>query len=130
MRLERGGADATAAARVAEALVPGSLSAGIATGEAFLEAARLALADKSGAGRIEGELPSLAALDPSGYRDHMIFAEHFSFGYRRQGVPVPDVLYELPVGTWATRPPSSGRATRFPGPTTRTTWTTSWSSGW
>lgn len=94
VRLERGGADATAAARVAEALVPGSLSAGIGAGEAFLEASRAAL----GAGRIENEFPSLAALDPSGYRDHMIFAEHFSFGYRRRGAPVPDVLYELPVG--------------------------------
>ncbi len=94
VRLERGGAAASAAARVAEALVPGSLSAGIAAGEAFLEAARGALADPSGAGRVEGDLPSLAALDPSGYRDHMIFAEHFSFGYRRRGVPVP----ELPVG--------------------------------
>jgi 2-keto-4-pentenoate hydratase/2-oxohepta-3-ene-1,7-dioic acid hydratase in catechol pathway len=98
VRLERGGADRTAAARVAEALVPGSLSAGIAAGEAFLEAARAALADNSGVGRVEGDLPSLAALDPSGYRDHMIFAEHFSFGYRRAGRPVPDVLYELPVG--------------------------------
>lgn len=98
VRLERGGADRTAAARVAEALVPGSLSAGIAAGEAFLEAARAALADDSGVGRVEGGRPPLAALDPSGYRDHMIFAEHFSFGYRRAGQPVPEVLYELPVG--------------------------------
>jgi 2-keto-4-pentenoate hydratase/2-oxohepta-3-ene-1,7-dioic acid hydratase in catechol pathway len=98
VRLERGGAAAAAASRIAEAVAPGSLSAGIAAGEAFLEAARAALADTSGAGRVEGELPSLAALDPSGYRDHMIFAEHFSFGYRRAGRPVPDVLYELPVG--------------------------------
>jgi 2-keto-4-pentenoate hydratase/2-oxohepta-3-ene-1,7-dioic acid hydratase in catechol pathway len=98
VRLERGGAAAAAASRIAEAVAPGSLSAGIAAGEAFLEAARAALADNSGAGRFEGDLPSLAALDPSGYRDHMIFAEHFSFGYRRRGAPVPDVLYELPVG--------------------------------
>jgi 2-keto-4-pentenoate hydratase/2-oxohepta-3-ene-1,7-dioic acid hydratase in catechol pathway len=28
----------------------------------------------------------------------MIFAEHFSRGYKLRGEPVPDVLYELPVG--------------------------------
>jgi 2-keto-4-pentenoate hydratase/2-oxohepta-3-ene-1,7-dioic acid hydratase in catechol pathway len=97
VRLERGGASAAAAARLAEALVPGSLSAGIAAGEAFLEAARGALAEGDGAGRVEGDLPRLAALDPSGYRDHMIFAEHFSRGYKLRGEPVADVLYELPV---------------------------------
>ena len=98
VQLERGGAAAVAASRIAEAVAPGSLSAGIAADEAFLEAARGALADASGAGRVEADLPSLAALDPSGDRDHMIFAEHFSFGYRRRGIPVPDVLYELSVG--------------------------------
>lgn len=98
VRLERGGADAVAARRLSEALVPGSLSAGIAAGEAFLEAAREALADSSGVGRVEGDLPPTNALDPSGYRDHMIFAEHFSRGYKLRGEPVADVLYELPVG--------------------------------
>lgn len=97
VRLERGGADAATARRLSEALVPGSLSAGIAAGEAFLEAARQALADSSGAGRVEGDLPPTHALDPSGYRDHMVFSEHFSRGYELQGNPVPDVLFELPV---------------------------------
>jgi 2-keto-4-pentenoate hydratase/2-oxohepta-3-ene-1,7-dioic acid hydratase in catechol pathway len=97
-RLERRGADKAAARRLAEALVPGSLSAGIAAGEAFLDAGRAALADESGAGRLDAEPRLTNALDPSGYRDHMIFAEHFSRGYKLQGQPVPDVLYELPVG--------------------------------
>jgi hypothetical protein len=65
VRLERGGADATAAVRVAEALVPGSLSAGIAAGEAFLNAARAALADDSGAG---GSRRSSRPLPPSTHR--------------------------------------------------------------
>jgi 2-keto-4-pentenoate hydratase/2-oxohepta-3-ene-1,7-dioic acid hydratase in catechol pathway len=97
VRLERRSADAAAARRLAAALVTGSLADGIAAGEAFLEAGRAALADDSGAGRVEGEPRLTNALDPSGYRDHMIFAEHFCRGYQLQGQPVPDVLYELPV---------------------------------
>jgi 2-keto-4-pentenoate hydratase/2-oxohepta-3-ene-1,7-dioic acid hydratase in catechol pathway len=97
VRLERQGADAAAARRLAAALVTGSLADGIAAGEAFLEAGRAALADGSGAGAVAGEPRLTNALDPSGYRDHMIFAEHFSRGYKLQGLPVPDVLFELPV---------------------------------
>lgn len=98
VRLERAGADGAAARRLAAALVPGSLSDGIAAGEAFVEAGRAALAEGNGAGRLESEPRLTYALDPSGYRDHMIFAEHFSRGYKLQGNAVPDVLYELPVG--------------------------------
>jgi 2-keto-4-pentenoate hydratase/2-oxohepta-3-ene-1,7-dioic acid hydratase in catechol pathway len=97
VQLERRGADAAAARRLAAALVTGSLADGIAAGEAFLDAARAALADGGGEGRLEAEPRLTNALDPSGYRDHMIFAEHFSRGYKLQGAPVPDVLYELPV---------------------------------
>ncbi len=97
VRHERRGASAPAARRLSAALVPGSLSAGIAAGEAFLEAGRAALADPAGAGRIEIEPRLTNALDPSGYRDHMIFAEHFSRGWELQGLPVPEVLFELPV---------------------------------
>lgn len=97
VRLERRGAVGAAARRLAQALVPGSLSAGIAAGETFLDAAQAALDDERGAGRLD-EAPRLTnALDPSGYRDHMIFAGHFSRGYELLGNPVPDVLFELPV---------------------------------
>lgn len=94
LRLERAGATTPAASRVAAALVPGSLSDALAAGDAFLDAARAAIgADDA---RIEAvELTN--ALDPSAYRDYMVFEEHFSFGYRWQGRPVPDVLYELPI---------------------------------
>ncbi|HEY2054625.1 MAG TPA: fumarylacetoacetate hydrolase family protein [Solirubrobacterales bacterium] len=99
LRHERRGASSVAALRLAQALAPASMSAAIAGGEAFLEAAAAALADASGAARREIEPHELvAALDPSGYRDFMIFEGHFSFGYRWQGKPVPEVMYELPVG--------------------------------
>ena len=97
VRLERGGANATAARRIAEALVPSSMSAAIAGGDSFLEASREALADRSEAGRVESPSRLTNALDPSGYRDHMIFEEHFSFAYRLQDQPVPEVMYEFPV---------------------------------
>jgi 2-keto-4-pentenoate hydratase/2-oxohepta-3-ene-1,7-dioic acid hydratase in catechol pathway len=96
LRLERSGAIAAAARRLATALVPGSLSAGIAAGPAFREAAESALRDASGDAVLD-EPRLVNALDPSGYRDSMIFEEHFSFGYRLQGLPVPAVMHELPV---------------------------------
>lgn len=97
VRRERAGASPAAARRIAAALVPQSMSAAIAGGEAFLEASDCALADSSGAGRVGGEVTPALALDPSGYRDFMIFEGHFSFGYRLQEMPVPEVMYELPV---------------------------------
>ena len=96
-RLEAEGADSEAALRIASAVVPGSMSAAIAGGEAFLAAARAALTTEVEAAVVAE--PDLAgALDPAAYRDFMIFEEHFSFAYRLQEMPVPDVLYELPVG--------------------------------
>jgi 2-keto-4-pentenoate hydratase/2-oxohepta-3-ene-1,7-dioic acid hydratase in catechol pathway len=115
IRRERGGASSEAARRIAEALVPSSMSAAIAGGEAFLEASDRALADPSGAGRVEGEPTLILALDPSGYRDQMIFEQHFSFGYRLQGAPVPEVLYELPVAYL-------GNPTSFIGPGEEVPW--------
>jgi 2-keto-4-pentenoate hydratase/2-oxohepta-3-ene-1,7-dioic acid hydratase in catechol pathway len=96
-RLERGGADAATARRLAAALVTGSLSGGIAAGEAFLEAGRAALADGEGAGRLDPAPTLINALDPSGYRDHMIFSGHFSRAWELRGEAVPEVLFELPV---------------------------------
>jgi 2-keto-4-pentenoate hydratase/2-oxohepta-3-ene-1,7-dioic acid hydratase in catechol pathway len=39
----------------------------------------------------------IAPIDPPAYRDFMAFEKHFRSGYDRRGVPVPDVLYEMPV---------------------------------
>jgi 2-keto-4-pentenoate hydratase/2-oxohepta-3-ene-1,7-dioic acid hydratase in catechol pathway len=97
LRLERSGATAAAALRLAAALVPGSLSTAIAAGPVFLEAAHAALDDPTGDAALDGPTRLVNALDPSGYRDSMIFEGHFSFGYRLQGLPVPEVMYEIPV---------------------------------
>jgi 2-keto-4-pentenoate hydratase/2-oxohepta-3-ene-1,7-dioic acid hydratase in catechol pathway len=68
MRLERQGATPFAAARLATALVPGSLTQGL-------------------------ELP----VDMPAYRDFMSFEQHFVNAGKRLGRDAPDVLYELPV---------------------------------
>ena len=69
VRRERGGASPAAAARIAAALVPSSMSAAIAGGEAFLEASESAHAYPGGAGRVEGDPTPTLALDPAGHRD-------------------------------------------------------------
>ena len=97
VRLERSGAGAEAARRIAAAVAPGSMAAAIAGGDAFLEASKAALDEPGGAGAVDGEPHQTLALDPSGYRDYMIFEGHFSFGFRMQDWPVPSALYELPV---------------------------------
>jgi 2-keto-4-pentenoate hydratase/2-oxohepta-3-ene-1,7-dioic acid hydratase in catechol pathway len=97
LRLEQAGATAAAAARIARALVPSSMSAALAGGAAFTEAGLAAAAETSGDAQVPASAPLINALDPSGYRDFMAFEGHFSFGYRWQGKPVPDVMYELPV---------------------------------
>jgi 2-keto-4-pentenoate hydratase/2-oxohepta-3-ene-1,7-dioic acid hydratase in catechol pathway len=95
--LERRGATRDGARRVAAAAAPGSLTACLESGSAFLDAAEAAAADTT------GDVPSLnparfvCPVDPPSYRDFMTFEEHFSFGYRWRQLPVPDVMYELPV---------------------------------
>ena len=73
------------------------MSEALAGGEAFLDVARAAAETADGDALVTGEPQLINALDPSGYRDFMTFEEHFSFGHRWRGNPVPDVMYELPV---------------------------------
>ena len=90
------GATQEGARRLAESLVPASMSAALGGGSAFLDAAREAAAEAAEETRIE--TPALTnALDPVSYRDFMVFQEHFSFGFRWQNRSVPDVMYEFPV---------------------------------
>jgi 2-keto-4-pentenoate hydratase/2-oxohepta-3-ene-1,7-dioic acid hydratase in catechol pathway len=95
--LRSAGATAEAAARIAAATIPGSMTAALAAGPAFLDAARAAAAGVAGLAPVRPERLA-CPVDPPSYRDYMSFEDHFSFGYRRRGVPVPGVLYELPVG--------------------------------
>ena len=72
LRLEADGAAPEAARRIAAAVVPASMSAAIAGGEAFLGAARSALAEAPEQARL-GDPALAGSLDPAAYRDFMIF---------------------------------------------------------
>jgi 2-keto-4-pentenoate hydratase/2-oxohepta-3-ene-1,7-dioic acid hydratase in catechol pathway len=97
LRHERRGAAPAAARRLAAAIAPGSLTAALEAGPAFLEVAGTAAA----AGDEDALAPDgarlLAPLDPAAYRDFMAFEEHFVNGSQRRGVEVPAVYYEFPV---------------------------------
>jgi 2-keto-4-pentenoate hydratase/2-oxohepta-3-ene-1,7-dioic acid hydratase in catechol pathway len=96
-RLQRGGASPDAARRIAAATIPASMTAALAGGAAFTDAALAAVADTSG--DVTRLRPGRFAcpVDPPSYRDFMTFEEHFSFGYRWRDMEVPAVMYELPV---------------------------------
>jgi 2-keto-4-pentenoate hydratase/2-oxohepta-3-ene-1,7-dioic acid hydratase in catechol pathway len=94
--LVRGGASRDAADRIAAATVPAGMRAALAGGTAFTDAVAVVLDDRPEDAVVTD--PVLTnALDPAAYRDFMVVEEHFSFGYRWQGKPVPEVMYELPV---------------------------------
>lgn len=95
-RAQARGATAAGARRLAETLVPASMSQALALGENFLDTARDAL-EHAHEDTVVTDPTLTNALDPTSYRDFMVFQEHFSFGYRWQNKPVPDVMYELPV---------------------------------
>lgn len=98
--LMRRGATPEAARRVAAALIPGSLSAGLAAGEPYHEALRAAADTDPGAAPVPGDARVLAPVDPIAYRDFMAFEGHFVNAIRRlqgpEAKPAP-VLYEMPV---------------------------------
>lgn len=95
-QLVASGASAEPAGAIASATVPGSLSRALQCGEVFLDVVTAVLSEPVEAAKVMD--PALTnALDPTSYRDFMVFQEHFSFGYRWQNKPVPDVMYELPV---------------------------------
>ncbi len=98
LRLLRRGATSTGAARLAAALVPGSLSAALEGGAAFIEAAQAAAQSADEAARAPPGARELASIDAVAYRDFMAFEEHFVTASRklRARDPAP-VLYELPV---------------------------------
>ena len=98
LRFQRAGASAAAARRLAEALVPGSLSVALQAGDLFLEAVRLAAECTDEESYAPASARPLAPLDPVAYRDFMAFEEHFVTAIRKlRGTTPPPVLYELPV---------------------------------
>jgi 2-keto-4-pentenoate hydratase/2-oxohepta-3-ene-1,7-dioic acid hydratase in catechol pathway len=98
LRLVRRGATGASARRLAETLVPGSLSAALEAGGVFIDAA-LAASQSHDEGALAASPPHfLAPIDPIAYRDFMAFEQHFVTAARklRGSAPAP-VLYELPV---------------------------------
>jgi 2-keto-4-pentenoate hydratase/2-oxohepta-3-ene-1,7-dioic acid hydratase in catechol pathway len=97
LRLERAGATHRAASRMANATVPGSLTAALEQGAAFTQ---IALSSLEALTQGDATLSSprfMTPLDPCVYRDFMVFEQHFSFGYKWRKLDVPNVLYEFPV---------------------------------
>ncbi|WP_426321673.1 fumarylacetoacetate hydrolase family protein [Microbacterium sp. E-13] len=90
------GATPAGALRLAAALAPGSLSAALAGGGRFEDVVSEVVGAEPDAAEVSAD-GFANAIDPASYRDFMVFEEHFSFGYRWQGKPVPEVMYELPV---------------------------------
>jgi len=112
LRHERRGATAAAARRLAAAVAPGSLTAALETGDAFLEAALAALSEPDA---LAPAARFLCPVDPPAYRDFMAFEKHFKSFHDRDGTVPPEVLYELPVSYM-------GSAQAFLGPDDEVPW--------
>jgi 2-keto-4-pentenoate hydratase/2-oxohepta-3-ene-1,7-dioic acid hydratase in catechol pathway len=94
--LERSGATPSKAADLARVVVSGSLTHALASGDLFLDIAESAA--RSERGDAEMDRPEFdCPVDPPVYRDFMVFEDHFSFGAKWRGEPVPEVLYQQPV---------------------------------
>lgn len=97
LQLERRGATASAARRLATLLVPESLSQAFEYGDIFLDILREASQDTSGDTLLAPGGQLAAPLDPTLYRDFVSFEQHFVNMARVTGQPVAPVLYDLPV---------------------------------
>ncbi|HTK09259.1 MAG TPA: fumarylacetoacetate hydrolase family protein [Ktedonobacteraceae bacterium] len=98
-RLLHSGATPEAALRLSAALFPSSMSAAIAAGPAFLEAARRCLAttpDEQAVFSLQ-EVTWLPALDPPVMRDCMSFEQHMVNSFGLENKAIPAVCFELPV---------------------------------
>ena len=97
-RLERAGADADAARRVAAAVFPESLAAGIAAGPLFLERAASAVQERDADATIAiADVSWISAVDPPVMQDGSAFEQHLVNAHARGKRTVPDLFYEAPV---------------------------------
>jgi 2-keto-4-pentenoate hydratase/2-oxohepta-3-ene-1,7-dioic acid hydratase in catechol pathway len=97
-RLESTGASADAAQRLASAIFPGSLSAGVAAGPAFLRHVSDALSDPHEDAVLPmGDVTWIAAVDPPTMQDGSAFEQHLVNAHARGKRTVPDLFYEVPV---------------------------------
>ena len=96
LRLQRSGATAAAARRVAAALFPGSMSAAIAGGDGFLEAAARATTGGDDASLPIDNLHWLPAIDPPTVRDCVAFKTHIENMAKRGGREMSPLHYDYP----------------------------------
>jgi 2-keto-4-pentenoate hydratase/2-oxohepta-3-ene-1,7-dioic acid hydratase in catechol pathway len=98
LRLLRRGATNVGARRLAAELAPGSLSAALQGGQAFIDAALAATQSEDDEALLRSGSRLLAPIDPIAYRDFMAFEQHFVTAARKvRGTTPAPVLYELPV---------------------------------
>jgi 2-keto-4-pentenoate hydratase/2-oxohepta-3-ene-1,7-dioic acid hydratase in catechol pathway len=98
LRLEAEGATSEAARRLSDALFPSSMSAAIALGRAFIEAAERADATAGDEATLAiGDVQWIAALDPPVIRDSLTFPLHMKQYGERLGVGAPNPqLFKTP----------------------------------
>lgn len=97
-RLEREGAATEAAMRIADAIFPGSLAAGVAAGPLFLRHAALALEERDDEATLPlADVSWAAAVDPPVMQDGSAFEQHLVNAHARGKRSVPDLFYEVPV---------------------------------
>lgn len=97
IRRERAGAQPRAAARIARALFPGSMTEALETGPRFKE--RIARAVDSASDDASDPLDGvtwLSPVDPPLLRDCLLFETHLQNAYRRLGSTVPEHFFDFP----------------------------------
>jgi 2-keto-4-pentenoate hydratase/2-oxohepta-3-ene-1,7-dioic acid hydratase in catechol pathway len=97
LHLERRGASHSTAQRIAQTLVPGSLSAALEAGDTFMDSLYGAASDSSGDAFAPEVVELLAPIDPSLYRDFLSFEMHFTNAARMNNHAAAPVLYEMPI---------------------------------
>lgn len=98
LRLERHGATREAALRLATALFPSSMSAAIALGDTFLNAAKQAVENASDEAILPlADVHIIAPLDPPMLRDFSAFEQHIRAMSRRMGQTFSEEFLRIPL---------------------------------
>ena len=98
LRLERQGATHEAALRLATALFPSSMTAAIALGDAFLNAAKQAVENVDQEAVLQlTDIHLLPPLDPPMIRDFTAFEQHMRNMGERLGRPVIEQFFRIPL---------------------------------
>ncbi|KQP70005.1 hypothetical protein ASF40_09205 [Microbacterium sp. Leaf288] len=96
LTLLKSGADAGRAAELGRSLFPGSLSAGVAAGDAYLASAYEALDAADDASTPIAEVDWRSPVDPPMIRDGLTFLTHIENYFATVGVKPPQAVFERP----------------------------------